>query len=114
VVYAYPLTADHLVTFAWYAAMLWLGGALRQDARPVRVLGASLAASVSFFMVSNFAVWAVWDMYPKTLAGLTAAYAAAVPFFRNQAASDLFFTALVFGVGALVAGRSATRERIAA
>jgi hypothetical protein len=113
-VYGYPLTADHLVTFGWYAAMLGLGGVLRQDARPVRVLGASVAASVSFFALSNLAVWAVWDMYPKTLAGLGTAYVAAVPFFRNQVASDLFFTAVLFGVGALVAQRGAAHQRMAA
>ena len=36
-------------------------------------------------VISNFAVWAAWNMYPKTLAGLATAYGAALPFFRNQA-----------------------------
>lgn len=103
--YGYPLTADHFVTWVWYAAILVLGGVLRTDAKPVRVAGASLAASVSFFLASNFAVWAVWDMYPKTISGLAAAYAAGLPFFRNEIASDLFFTGVLFGIGALLAGR---------
>lgn len=66
-VYRYPFTWDHYVTFAWYAGMLWLGSRLRTGAGPVRILGAALAGSVSFFLVSNFAVWAVWrDMYPMS------------------------------------------------
>lgn len=97
IAYSYPLTADHFVSWAWYATILWLGGAwLKGKARPLRVAAAALTGSVSFFVVSNFAVWAVWNMYPKTLGGLSACYVAAIPFFRNQAASDLVFTAVMF------------------
>jgi hypothetical protein len=103
--YAYPLKADHFVTWAWYAAMLLLGGLMRNNLKPLRVGGASLFASVSFFLASNFAVWAVWTMYPKTLDGLALCYAAGLPFFRNQIASDLIFTAAMFGIGALIASR---------
>lgn len=109
-VYNYPFTWDHYVTWAWYAAILWLGTNLRENAALrdakdwLRVGGAALASSVSFFIVSNFAVWAVWgDLYPKTLAGLMACYAAAIPFFRHTLGSDLIFTALMFGLPAAVA-----------
>lgn len=105
VVYSYPFTLDHFVTWAWYAAVLWMGGFLRTDSKPVRIAATSLTASISFFLASNFAVWAVWNMYPKTIGGLSAAYVAGLPFFRNELASDLFFTAVMFGIGALVAGR---------
>ena len=68
----------------------------------MRVVSASLAASVSFFAVSNFAVWALWNMYPKTLAGLAECYTMAIPFFRNTVASDLLFTGAFFGLAALL------------
>ena len=113
-VYAYPLSADHLVTWAWYAAILLLGGTLKENSGALRVGGAALAASVSFFLLSNFAVWAVWAMYPKTLAGLAACYLAALPFFRHSLAGDLFFTVVFFGLGALVEGvRSRAADRAA-
>ena len=102
-VYSYPYTADHLVTIAWYAAVVLMGGWLRENARPARVVGAALAMSVGFFVISNFSVWLVWHMYPMTLNGLAACYAAALPFFRKQVVSDLVFTALMFSVPAVIA-----------
>ena len=48
-VYGYAFSADLLVTWAWYAGMVLLGGLLARKASPLRVVGASLAASVSFF-----------------------------------------------------------------
>jgi len=101
-IYNYPITWDHLVTWAWYAAILWLGTNLREKAGFWRVVGAAAASSVSFFLVSNFAVWAAWQMYPKTFAGLVACYAAGIPFFRGTATSDLLFSLAMFGTPVVV------------
>ncbi len=103
IVYSYPLTWDHFVTWAWYAAILWLGSQLRENANWLRIGGAALASSVSFFVVSNLAVWACWNMYPKTLSGLMTCYAAGLPFFRRGFAGDMLFTAVMFGLPALAA-----------
>jgi len=112
--YGYPLTADHVVTWAWYAGVLWLGAAACSEMKPVRVAGAAIFSSLSFFLISNFAVWAVWNMYPKTVDGLMMSYAAALPFFRHQFAGDLFFTAVLFGIGAVVQGWSTSKARLTA
>ena len=103
--YGYAVSADLLITWAWYAGMVLLGGLLAKNASALRVGAASLAGSVSFFVLSNFAVWAVWSMYPKNFAGLMTCYVAAVPFFRNALVSDLFFAAAFFGIGYLVSHR---------
>ncbi len=58
---------------------------------------AAVASSVLFFAVSNFGVWLVSGMYAKTASGLAACYVAAIPFFQNALAGDLFYTALLFG-----------------
>lgn len=106
VTYAYPLKADQLVTWAWYAGVILIGAALlRKHVTPVRVAAGSLSASIAFFLVSNFAVWAVWNMYPKNVAGLATAYVAAIPFFRNQMVADLLCAAVLFAIGALVEHR---------
>ena len=101
VLYRYPLRPDQLIIWAWYAAMILLGGMLRRNAGPGRIVGASLAASVSFFLASNFAVWLGWTMYPMTLGGLADCYLAAIPFFRNELVSDMLFTAVMFSIPAL-------------
>jgi hypothetical protein len=97
-IYSYTFSWDVLVTWVWYAAILWLGTNLREKSGPVRVVGAALASSVSFFLLSNFAVWAAWpQMYPRSLNGLMMSYAAGLPFFRGTVESDLFFSIAMFG-----------------
>jgi hypothetical protein len=106
-IYSYRLSWDQWVTFAWYAAILWLGTNLREKSGAARVVGAALASSVSFFLISNFAVWASWpQMYPHTFSGLLMSYAAGLPFFRGTVESDLFFSIAFFGTPVFLAALS--------
>jgi hypothetical protein len=95
--YGYQFSWEYLATFAWYAGIVLLGGMLKNRESVRRVVGASLTASLSFFAISNGMVWALSNMYPKSFAGLMTCYAAGVPFYRSTFASDLLFTALMFG-----------------
>jgi hypothetical protein len=110
-VYRYPFSWDHFVTWAWYAGMLWLGTTLKQNAGAVRILGSALGGSVVFFLVSNFAVWAAWDMYPRTAAGVLTCYEAGLPFFRHSVTGDLLFTAVMFATPAVIHGVSEWRHK---
>jgi hypothetical protein len=72
---------------------------MRDRVNPLTVAGSALAGSVSFFLFSNFSSWLTWtDMYPRTLAGLMACYAAGVPFFRRALQGDLLFTGAMFAL----------------
>ena len=102
-VYDIPLHADQVVVWAWYAGAIAIGMLLRNRISAPRVAGAALAASISFYLVSNFAVWATYEMYPKTGAGLVACYVAAIPFFRNTLVSDMVFSAVLFGLPVAIA-----------
>jgi hypothetical protein len=102
-VYAYPLSWDQPVVWAWYAAILLLGTQLHENSGWLRVAGAALASSVSFFILSDLAVWAFGTMYPKTWSGLVSCYVAALPFFRRGLAGDMLFTAVMFGLPAIAA-----------
>jgi|SRR5271155_5339197 len=95
-VYGFPFSWDYLVTFAWYAGVLWLGTRLGKNAKPLPVIGAALASSVSFFLLTNLAAWAWLDIYPKNLSGVMMSYAAGLPFFRHALEGDLLFTAVMF------------------
>jgi hypothetical protein len=113
-VYRYPFSWDHFVTWAWYAAILWLGSNLRQNAGVLRVAAAALTCSVSFFLVSNFAVWASWgNMYPRSWAGLMASYDAGLPFFRRGIEGDLLFTAVMFATPAVIHAVSGWMQKAA-
>jgi len=113
-VYSLNFSWDHFVTFAWYAAVLWLGTTLRDNAKPLRIMLAALTSSVSFFVLSNFAVWACWSMYPKNFSGLMTSYAMGLPFFRNAIAGDLLFTAAMFATPVLIHAFAGNNDRTAA
>lgn len=110
-VYGYTLGYSDVVTWAWYAAIVCLGFMLASKASVLRVGSCSLVASITFFVVSNFMVWVGWTMYSHNLAGLMQCYAAAVPYFRNTAVSDLLFSAVFFGLGALLPAAHRAEER---
>jgi len=85
------------VVYASFALITCLGVWVRRRQTLWRLASASLAAAVLFLVVTDFGVWALSDWYPKTLSGLAECYAAAIPFFRNTLASDLFYSAVLFG-----------------
>jgi len=101
-VYAYPFTWDHFVTWAWYAAILLLGTRLRNHEKPLWIGASALASAVSFFLISNFAAWACFAMYPKTFDGLMTSYVMGLPFFRNDLVGTLFFSAAMFATPVLL------------
>jgi hypothetical protein len=103
-VYGMPVTWDQSIVWAWYVAACFIGELLRGRAKQRFVIAAALASAVSFFVVSNFSVWvAGYVGYPKTFAGLMAAYVAGIPFFQRGLASDLFFSTVFFSVPVLIA-----------
>jgi hypothetical protein len=85
------------VIYGSFALITCLGFWVRRRQTVWRLVGASVAAAVLFFVATNFGFWAWGDWYPKTLSGLAECYAAAIPFFRNTLASDLFYSMVLFG-----------------
>ncbi len=78
-----------------------LTGVIGLLCRPYRsfktILLATLASSLLFFIITNFGVWMVSSMYPKTFDGLLQSYYFALPFFRNTILGDLLYTGLFIG-----------------
>jgi hypothetical protein len=104
-VYGFPFAVQgYLLTWAWYAAVIVLGSLLLKSRSSVaRIVSATLLASTSFFLVSDYAVWAAQPaMYRHTLSGLMACYVAALPFYRNDLVSTAIVAGLVFGVPMLM------------
>ena len=80
---------------------------------PIRIGLAALASSTLFFIITNFGMWLFSGFYPRTLAGLETCYVAAIPFFHNSIAGDLFYAVLLFG-GFRIAETLAPRLRAGA
>jgi hypothetical protein len=109
-VFGYPFHASsYLVTWFWYAAVCLFGHqVLSAKVSMLRVAGAVLATSTSFFVVSNFAVWVGSNMYPHTAAGFITCYVLAIPFYANDLMSTAVTAGALFGLPALARDISAT------
>ena len=94
----------YVTTWLWYLAAMALGSILlRGQTTFTRGTTAALLGPTSFFLVSNYAVWASgFNGYPHTLAGLGACYVAAIPFYRNDLISTSIVLAVALGAEALV------------
>jgi len=77
---------------------------------PLVLLSLAATSSVTFFLATNFAVWAFEAMYAHDLMGLSACYLAALPFFQNTIAGDLFWTCVLFGGRELLRALPLTRR----
>jgi hypothetical protein len=114
-VYGLALTWDQAVVWAWYFGACFIGLLLRDRVKPLYVGAAALGSSLSFFVISNFAVWAAGYLgYAKDLGGLITCYVAAIPFFEKGLASDLLFSAAFFGLSALITASMAQRRSVTA
>lgn len=85
------------VVYGSFALIVCLGFWLRRRRNVVPIAAATLAASVLFFLLTNFGVWALGSWYPKTWEGLVACYVAAIPFFHNTLLGDAFYSTMLFG-----------------
>lgn len=103
--YAFHVSG-YIVTWLWYAAVCLIGMGLLQKPSVLRVGAGAIASATSFFLLSNFMVWAgagIGVMYPRTLAGLAACYTAAIPFYRNDLVSTAVTAGALFALPAVAA-----------
>lgn len=75
-----------------------LGMWLKKRLSVVWTAATTIAASMMFFIISNFGAWlALPGLYARSAEGLLAAYIAAIPFYQNMLAGSLLYTAILFG-----------------
>lgn len=88
-----PITVS---VYGSFALMAMLGRWLKSKRGPGRVIGAALASSVLFYLITNGAVWWFGGLYERTLDGLVFCYYLAIPFFRNTMLGDIAYTGGLF------------------
>jgi hypothetical protein len=89
------------VVYASFAISVAIGRWLGESRGAARIGGAVFLGAAQFFVVSNFAVWAIGGFYPKTVEGLVNCFVAGVPFFWNTIAGDGLYAGILFGGFAL-------------
>ncbi len=101
--YHWPLTDPQMLPrYAVFAVAAWIGTKLAAAKLPLLpLLGACLATSTLFYLVTNTASWALEPQYPAGFAGWWQALTTGLPgfpptllFFRNSLLGDLTFTGL--------------------
>lgn len=109
------LYMNHLTDYQGFYSGQWLNyiliaglavfGFLIQTKKIVSMSLAFLAGPTTYFMLSNFSVWAFgggWNR-PKTFAGLMQCYVDGIPFYANSMISTFIFGAVLFGAYSLFA-----------
>ncbi len=82
-----------IFVYASFVLLIFIGTYLKHNKKPIFILGASLAGSVLFFLITNFGVWITGMGLTPSLIGV---YIDGIPFFRSTIAGDLMFNAVFF------------------
>ena len=91
----YGSTVMALVVYVSLVCPILFGNLVQRQGW-VAVLGGSLASSLIFFTTTNFTTWALSELYPHTLSGLTTCYIAALPFYRWMPVGDAVWSISLF------------------
>lgn len=92
-----------IVVYASFLISVAIGMWIGEGRKLSRIAGGTMLGALQFFLITNFAVWASFTTYPKSVAGLAACYAAGLPLFWNTLAGDAVYVVLLFGGYALAA-----------
>ncbi len=94
-----PITAMfHSTTlYVWgsFAISGLIGNWLKKHKKPSYIVAASFLASIQFFIITNYGVWA-GGMYNRGSDGLMESYIMGLPFFKWTLLGDLFYTGVFF------------------
>jgi hypothetical protein len=105
-----------IYVYSAFALTWFIGRSIKSRIKVSNIVLASVVASVSFFIITNFGSWMQMELiYPRSLAGLGQSYLAGLVFYKgdllsnfflNQVAGDLFFSLVFFGGYLLITRQS--------
>jgi hypothetical protein len=91
--------------YSAFLGITCLGFLMREKRTVARIATLTLASSLLFFLMTNFGVWAIGTLYPRTGEGLVSCFTLAIPFFRNQLFGDFLYSTVLFGLLHLIEKR---------
>ena len=101
-----------LFTYSGFVAIMFIGSRYARALSRLSGLLYVFSASFGFWLWTNFGVWLVGGLYPKTFSGLGFCYVAALPFLRNAMIGDVVWSAVFFGLFAIVGKRLKARQKV--
>jgi hypothetical protein len=111
-----PITAMfHSTTVFVYSGFLISGliGIWLKNKKTISfILGGASIASIQFYLITNFGVWATTDMYSPGIDGLIQSYIMGFPFFKWTFLGDIFYTTIFYGVYELALWISRNRNGV--
>lgn len=89
---------SRLTVYGSFLIVGLIGLYIRSRKSVTSVAAGSIAGSIVFYLITNFAYFYPEGMYPHNISGILSSYYYALPFFRNTLVGDLFYTGLLFGL----------------
>ena len=85
----------HIYQLVVYSSILIISLVAPMYVQYKKIIITAFGSCVWFFITTNFAVWLMWDYYPKSFQGLITCYILAIPFFTNTLISTFIFTGII-------------------
>jgi len=83
--------------YAGFGLTVAIGFLLKGRINLTNTAFAVVAASILFFLLTNFGAWITSGIYAKSAEGLMQAYIAGIPFFQNSLLGNLGYAVVIFG-----------------
>jgi hypothetical protein len=92
------LHSTMIFVYVAFALTVTIGIGIRSKISFLSVIGGAIGSALLFFIITNFGTWITGMVgYPMTTTGLITCYAAGIPFLRNDLASTLLYSGVLFG-----------------
>jgi hypothetical protein len=91
-----------VIVYGCFLLSVGIGALVKKRKNIFSVLGGTLAGSIIFYLVTNFAWFYGTSMYTHDLNGIITSYINALPFFRSTLMGDFFYVGVFFGSYELV------------
>ncbi len=84
-----------IFTYSALLAIGWIGTTIKKKVFGVAFMWVSCAATITYWLWTNFGVWLIAGIYPQTLTGFVACYTLALPFLANSLAASFAWCAII-------------------
>lgn len=83
-------------TYTGFAVVTFSGSRLSLDTKIIKAIWMVLFAASFYWLWTNFGVWLLSGIYPRTFSGLWACYIAALPFLRHALLGSIVWFVVLF------------------